>query len=73
VPESSINIFGAPVPVFRVNNVDANIAYYLNALGFELRWRASEGFACVARDKCSIFLTDDNQSRAFSLARQASS
>jgi catechol 2,3-dioxygenase-like lactoylglutathione lyase family enzyme len=50
VPESSINIFGAPVPVFRVNNVDANIAYYLNALGFELRWRASEGFACVARD-----------------------
>jgi catechol 2,3-dioxygenase-like lactoylglutathione lyase family enzyme len=61
--ESSTNILGAPVPVFRVKDVDASIAYYVNALGFELRWRANEGFACVARDKCSIFLTDDNQSQ----------
>jgi catechol 2,3-dioxygenase-like lactoylglutathione lyase family enzyme len=63
VPESSTNSFGSPLPVFRVKNVDASIAYYLDALGFELRWRAGEGFACVARDKCSIFLTNDNQSR----------
>jgi len=62
VPESSTNSFGPPTPVFRVKNVDASIAYYLNALGFELRWRAGDGFACVARDKYSIFLTDDNQS-----------
>ncbi len=63
MPESSTNSFGPPAPVFRVKDVDASIVYYLNALGFELRWRASEGFACVARDKCSIFLTNDNQSQ----------
>jgi predicted enzyme related to lactoylglutathione lyase len=64
VTESSTNNFGSPVPVFRVKDVDASLAYYLNALGFELRWRANEGFACVARDQCSIFLTNDNQSQA---------
>jgi predicted enzyme related to lactoylglutathione lyase len=63
VTESSTNNFGSPVPVFRVKDVDASISYYLNALGFQLQWRASEGFACVARDKCSIFLTNDNQSQ----------
>jgi catechol 2,3-dioxygenase-like lactoylglutathione lyase family enzyme len=62
--ESSTNCFGSAVPVFRVKDVDASIAYYRNALGFELRWRAGDGFACVARDKCSIFLTSDNQSQA---------
>jgi len=56
VPESSTNTFGSPLPVFRVKNVDASIAYYREALGFELRWRAGDGFACVAREKCSIFL-----------------
>ena len=61
--ESSANNFGSPTPVFRVKNVDASIAYYLEALGFELRWRAGDGFACVARDECSIFLTNDNQSQ----------
>ena len=29
VPESSPNSVGAPLPVFRVQNVDASIAYYL--------------------------------------------
>lgn len=61
--DSSTDGFGSPMPVFRVKDVDASIAYYQNALGFELRWRAGDRFACVARDKCSIFLTDDNQSQ----------
>ena len=61
--ESSTNHFGSPNPVLRVKDVDASIAYYVNALGFEERWRASDGFACVARDKCAIFLTNDNQSQ----------
>jgi len=60
----SSNDFGSPMPVFRVKDVDASIAHYRDALGFELRWRAGESFACVARQKCSIFLTDDNQSQA---------
>ena len=64
MPVPSTNSFGSPAPVFRVKDVDASIAYYLNALGFELRWRASDSFACVARDQCSIFLTNDNQSQA---------
>ncbi len=61
--ESSTNSFGPPVPVFRVKDVDASIHYYLDALDFELRWRAGDGLACVAREKCSIFLTNDNQSQ----------
>lgn len=61
--ESLKNTFGSPTPVFRVRDVDASITYYLGALGFELRWRAGEGFACVARENCSIFLTNDNQSQ----------
>jgi predicted lactoylglutathione lyase len=61
--ELSTNNFGSPVPVFSVKDVAASIAYYLNALGFELRWQASDSFACVGRDKCSIMLTGDNQSQ----------
>ncbi len=63
MPESSTESFGSAIPVFRVKDVDASIAYYLGALGFELRWRAGETFACVARERCSIFLTNDNQSQ----------
>ena len=62
--ESLKNSFGSPTPVFRVEDVDASITYYLGALGFDLRWRAGAGFACVARENCSIFLTNDNQSQA---------
>jgi hypothetical protein len=60
---SSTNSLGSPVPVFRVQDVDASIAYFSDALGFELRWRAGKDFACVVQGKCSIFLTDDNQSQ----------
>jgi catechol 2,3-dioxygenase-like lactoylglutathione lyase family enzyme len=63
MPELASNSLGAPAPVFRVQDVDASITYYVNALGFELRWRANAGFACVAQGKCSLFLTDDNQSQ----------
>ena len=63
MPKSLTNSFGSPTPVFRVKNVDASITYYLESLGFELRWRAGNGFACVVRDKCSIFLTNENQSQ----------
>ncbi|MEO8726169.1 MAG: VOC family protein [Acidobacteriaceae bacterium] len=63
MPEPSTNSVSAPTPVFRVKDVDASIAYYLNALGFELQWRAGDGFACVRQGECSIFLTNDNQSQ----------
>lgn len=63
MPEPSTNNFGPPTPIFRVKDVGASLAHYVDALGFELRWRAGDGFACVARDGCSIFLTNDNQSQ----------
>jgi uncharacterized glyoxalase superfamily protein PhnB len=63
VTEAFHNSFGGAIPVFRVENVDASIAYYLDALGFKLQWRASDGLACVARDRCTIFLTSDKQSQ----------
>jgi catechol 2,3-dioxygenase-like lactoylglutathione lyase family enzyme len=55
--------FGSPVPVFCVKDVSASVAYYVDSLGFKLQWRANDGFACVTRGECSIFLTDDNQSQ----------
>jgi len=63
MPELASNSLGSPTPVFRVEDVDASIAYYINALGFELRWRAGKSFACVAQGNCALFLTDDNQSQ----------
>lgn len=63
MPESLTNNFGSPMPVFRVKDVDASIAYYVQSLGFQLRWRAGPGFACVGRENCALFLTDDNQSQ----------
>jgi predicted enzyme related to lactoylglutathione lyase len=60
----SMNRFGAAMPVFRVEDVKASIAYYVDALGFELQWQAGEGFAGVKRGDCSIMLTNDNQSQA---------
>jgi len=63
MPESPTNNFGSPMPVFRVTNVEASIAYYVKSLGFQLRWGGGTPFACVARDKCAIMLTTDNQSQ----------
>ena len=62
VTKPSTNPFGSPVPVFRGKNVEASIAYYVDALGFKLRWRMGD-FASVVRDECEIFLTNDNQSQ----------
>ncbi|HLV89350.1 MAG TPA: VOC family protein [Candidatus Sulfotelmatobacter sp.] len=63
MPPSVKNDFGAPTPIFRVKDIQASIVYYRNALGFELRFGWGDGFACVARDNCSLFLTNDNQSQ----------
>jgi catechol 2,3-dioxygenase-like lactoylglutathione lyase family enzyme len=54
-------MFGGVNPIFRVREIDASIAYYLEKLGFQLLWRASPGFACVARGKCQLFLCDHDQ------------
>ncbi len=61
--ESSCQGFGGATPVLRVKDVAASIAYYRDALGFKLLWGGPDGFASVARDKCNLFLTNDNQSQ----------
>jgi catechol 2,3-dioxygenase-like lactoylglutathione lyase family enzyme len=61
--EAITSTFGPATPVFRVQDVAASIAYYCERLGFQLRWQAGPGFACVVRGHCTIFLTDDNQSQ----------
>lgn len=63
MPEASNNGFGSPMPVFRVKDVNASLAYYQQALAFKLQWRAGDGFAGIRREYCSIMLTDDNQSQ----------
>src|SRR3954469_11719849 len=52
--------FGGVNPVFRVADVDASVGYYVEKLGFKKDW-GSAGFACVTRDRCSIFLSEGDQ------------
>jgi len=63
MPEEKQTAFSSPIPVFHVKDVQASVAYYRDILGFELRWGWGEGFACITRDKCTLFLTNDNQSQ----------
>jgi catechol 2,3-dioxygenase-like lactoylglutathione lyase family enzyme len=53
-------VFGGVNPIFRVQDMDASIDYYVNALGFKLNWRAGD-FASVKRDRCDIFLCKGDQ------------
>ena len=52
--------FGGVNPLFRVQDVDVSINYYVNALGFKLNWRTGD-FAYVSRDRCGIFLCKGDQ------------
>ncbi len=56
----SINTFGGAAPIFCVASVRASIEYYVNALGFKVNWDAG-GFASVSRDRCCIFLCEEDQ------------
>jgi catechol 2,3-dioxygenase-like lactoylglutathione lyase family enzyme len=54
---------GGVVPILRVANLDASLAYYAVRLGFELQWRAG-GMASVARDRTSVMLCEGDQGHA---------
>ena len=43
--------------------MDASIAYYREALGFELRWGGGDGFGMRCARKLLYLLTNDNQSQ----------
>jgi catechol 2,3-dioxygenase-like lactoylglutathione lyase family enzyme len=52
--------FSGAVPIFRVNDLDASIDYYVKKLGFQQRWRWPH-FASVSRDHANIFLCQGGQ------------
>lgn len=53
-------VLGGVNPIFRVSNVEASVKYYVDSLGFKFNW-GSKDFACVSRDRCSIFLCENDQ------------
>ena len=53
---------GGAIPILRVANVAASVAYYVDALGFTVDWDEG-GMVSVSRDRCSIMLTEWDQSQ----------
>jgi uncharacterized glyoxalase superfamily protein PhnB len=60
-PEPAPLTFGGVTPVFRVENLDVSLKYYLDVLGFTLNFREPQSFASVARGKVGIFLAEGDQ------------
>jgi catechol 2,3-dioxygenase-like lactoylglutathione lyase family enzyme len=60
IPLSSRVNLGAAVPIFRVENLDVSVAYYVEQLGFHLQWRG-DPLASVGRDRTSIMLSEGDQ------------
>lgn len=56
---SRVNL-GPAVPIFRVDNLNASVNYYVERLGFQLEWR-SDPVASVRRDSTSIMLSEGDQ------------
>lgn len=55
------NTFGGVSPIFRVGNLAASLAYYVDALGFKVDWEYKGAIAAVSRDRCCIFLCQGDQ------------
>ena len=55
--------FGPAAPIFCVASVTTSVDYYVGKLGFKVNWQV-EGFASVSRDKCTIFLCQQDQGHA---------
>jgi catechol 2,3-dioxygenase-like lactoylglutathione lyase family enzyme len=51
---------GGAIPILRVADLDASVAYYVDRLGFTLQWRA-DPVASVGRDRVSLMLSADDQ------------
>src|SRR5476649_2957547 len=61
--------FHRVIPVLRVNDVDASLAYYVGVLGFTMDWRGDDGnvMASVSRGGCNLFLASGDQGHPVSL------
>ena len=55
--------FEHATPILRVASFDASLAYYVDALGFELAWRDG-GFGCVRRGDATLMLSEGSQGGA---------
>jgi catechol 2,3-dioxygenase-like lactoylglutathione lyase family enzyme len=53
--------FGGSSPIFRVRDLDAGVAYYVERLGFAVDWRYPGSIACVSRGRVSLFLCEGDQ------------
>jgi catechol 2,3-dioxygenase-like lactoylglutathione lyase family enzyme len=54
---------GGIVPIFRVADYAASVAYYVDVLGFKLDW-GDGSFGSVTRGRCSLMLCEGSQGHA---------
>jgi hypothetical protein len=47
-------------PILRVESLPKSIEYYVPVLGFHIDWQTPL-VACVSRDRCAIFLREQDQ------------
>jgi predicted enzyme related to lactoylglutathione lyase len=55
--------FECSQPILRVENMQASLRFYVDALGFENADWGSDEFTCVSRDGASIYLSQGDQGR----------
>jgi uncharacterized glyoxalase superfamily protein PhnB len=51
---------GGVTPILYVANLESTLAYYVDALGFRVQWRAPD-FACVRRGDASLMFCEGDQ------------
>jgi catechol 2,3-dioxygenase-like lactoylglutathione lyase family enzyme len=59
VPDDPL-IFDRAVPILRVRDLDASIAYYVNVLHFKVDWHVT-GYASISRGRCGLMLSQRAQ------------
>ncbi|HTH52515.1 MAG TPA: glyoxalase superfamily protein [Edaphobacter sp.] len=47
-------------PILRIENLSTSLDYYIRILGFRIEWE-SPFFACISRDRCNLFLCEEDQ------------
>ena len=53
---------GHAMPIFRVRDLEASLAYYTRVLGFTIDWKDPGVIASVSREKTCVFLCEGDQS-----------
>lgn len=61
-PSAPAATLGGVIPLLRVADLGASIAYYVEQLGFKLNWR-SDPVASVTRDRASLMLSERDQGK----------